>query len=99
MKLYPSDGSQRTEEFYYNNGDLVFAFLEENGLGKENHDANAKGEKYYFQDQKLIAAIGADGQPMNVNGSEAKRMEDKILKESRAFRTAAKDKTPAQERR
>jgi hypothetical protein len=36
---------------------------------------------------------------MNVNGSEAKRMEDKILKESRAFRTAAKDKTPAQERR
>jgi hypothetical protein len=98
MKLYPSDGSQRTEEFYYKDGNLVFAFLEENGLGKENHDANAKGDKYYFQDRKLIAAIGADGQPMNVNGSEAKRMEEKILKESRAFRAAAKDKTLAQER-
>src|SRR5262245_22528604 len=31
MKLYPSDGSQRTEEFYYKDGNLVFAFLEENG--------------------------------------------------------------------
>jgi len=98
MKLYPSDGSQRTEEFYYKDGNLVFAFLEENGLGKENHDANAKGDKYYFQDRKLIAAIGADGQPMNVNGSEAKRMEEKILKESRAFRAAAKDKTLAQQK-
>ena len=88
----------RTEEFYYKDGNLVFALLEENGLGKENHDANAKGDKYYFQDRKLIAAIGADGQPMNVNGSEAKRMEEKILKESRAFRAAAKDKTLAQER-
>jgi hypothetical protein len=98
MKLYPSDGSQRTEEFYYKDGNLVFVFLEENGLGKENHDANAKGDTYYFQDRKLIAAIGADGQPMNVNGSEAKRMEEKILKESRAFRAAAKDKTLALER-
>ena len=97
MKLYPSDGSQRTEEFYYKDGNLVFAFLEENGLGKENHDANAKGDKYYFQDRKLIAAIGADGQPMNVNGSEAKRMEEKMMKESRVFRAAAKDKTLAQE--
>jgi hypothetical protein len=98
MKLYPSDGSQRTEEFYFKDGNLVFAFLEENGLGKENHDANAKGDKYYFQDGKLIAAIGADGQPININGSEAKQMEGKIVKESRAFRAAAKDKTLAQER-
>ena len=98
MKLYPSDGSQRTEEFYYKDGNLVFAFLEENGLGKENHDANAKGDKYYFQDGKLIAGIGADGQPININGSEAKQMEGKILKESHAFRAAAKDKILAQER-
>lgn len=93
MKLYPSDGSQRTEEFYYKDGNLVFAFLEENGLGKENHDANAKGDKYYFQDRKLIAAIGANGDPININDSEAKRMEEKILKESHAFRSAGKDKS------
>src|SRR5262245_64993045 len=98
MKLYPSDGSQRTEEFYYKDGNLVFAFLEENGLGKENHDANAKGDKYYFQDRKLIAAIGANGDPMSVNGSEAKRMEEKILKEYSAFRSAAKDKSMAQQK-
>ena len=66
MKLYPPAGSQRTEEFYYDDGTPVFVFLEANGAGKENHDQNATEDKYYFTDGKLIAATAADGKSIDV---------------------------------
>jgi len=90
MKLYAPEGSQRTEEFYYRNGKPVLVFLEANGAGKENHDQNATGDKYYFADGKLIAAIAADGKSIDVNSAEAKKMSEKLQKESEAFRAAAK---------
>ena len=90
MKLYPPAGSQRTEEFYYRDGKPVFVFLEANGAGKENHDQNATGDKYYFADGKLIAATAADGKSIDVKSAEAKKMSEKLQKESEAFRAAVK---------
>jgi hypothetical protein len=90
MKLYPPAGSQRTEEFYYHDGKPVFVFLEANGAGKENHDQNATGDKYYFTDGKLIAATAANGKSIDVKSAEAKKMSEKLQKESEAFRAAVK---------
>jgi len=90
LKLYPPTGSQKTEEFYYRDGKPVFVFLEENGAGKENHDQNATGDKYYFADGKLIAATAADGKSIDVESAEAKKMSEKLQKESEAFRAAVK---------
>jgi hypothetical protein len=90
MKLYAPAGSQRTEEFYYRDGKPVFVFLEPNGAGKENHDQNATGDKYYFADGKLIAATAADGKSIDVKTAEAKKMSEKLQKESEAFRAAVK---------
>ena len=90
MKLYPPAGSQKTEEFYYRDGKPVFVFLEANGAGKENHDQNATGDKYYFADGKLIAATAADGKSIDVKSAEAKKMSEKLQKESEAFRAAVK---------
>ena len=90
MKLYPTAGSQKTEEFYYRNGKPVFVFLEANGADKENHDQNATGDKYYFADGKLIAATAADGKSIDVKSAEAKQMSEKLQKESEAFRAAVK---------
>ncbi|HEX3321432.1 MAG TPA: hypothetical protein VHR84_12070 [Terriglobales bacterium] len=90
MKLYPPAGSQRTEEFYYHDGKPVFVFLEANGAGKENHDRNATGDKYYFTDGELIAATAADGKSIDVKSAEAKKMSEKLQKESEAFRATAK---------
>jgi hypothetical protein len=90
MKLYPPAGSQKTEEFYYHDGKPVFVFLEENGAGKENHDQKATGDKYYFTDGKLIAATAADGKSIDVKSAEAKKMSEKLQKESEAFRAAVK---------
>ena len=90
MKLYPPAGSQRTEEFYYHDGKPVFVFLEANGAGKENQDRNATGDKYYFTDGKLIAATATDGKSIDVKSAEAKKMSEKLQKESEAFRAAVK---------
>ena len=65
-------------------------FLEANGAGKENHDQNANGDKYYFTDGKLIAATAADGKSIDVKSAEAKKMSEKLQKESEAFRAAVK---------
>jgi hypothetical protein len=90
MKLYPTAGSQKTEEFYYRDGKPVFVFLEANGAGKENHDQNATGDKYYFADGKLIAATAADGKSIDVKSAEAEKMSEKLQKESEAFRATVK---------
>ena len=90
MKLYPTAGSQRTEEFYYRDGKPVFVFLEANGAGKENHDQNATGDKYYFANGELIAATAADGKSIDVKSAEAKKMSEKLQKESEVFRAAVK---------
>ena len=90
MKVYPAAGSQKTEEFYYRNDQPVFVFVEANGAGKENHDANAKGDKYYFANGSLVAAMHSDGKTMDVNSADAKKMADKLKKEAQAFRAAAK---------
>lgn len=90
MKMYPAEGSTKTEEFYYQNGKPVFVFVEENGVKKENHDANAKGDKYYYADGKFVGAISSDGKEMDMKNADTKKMADKLKKESAAFRAAAK---------
>ena len=49
------------------------SFWKRTELGKENHDQNATGDKYYFTDGKLIAATAADGKSIDVKSAEGKR--------------------------
>jgi hypothetical protein len=90
MKMYPGGDSQKTEEFYYHDNKPVFVFVEENGAGKENHDANAVGDKFYFADGTLVAAMSSDGKAKDLNGADVKKMSEKLQKESTAFRAAIK---------
>jgi hypothetical protein len=90
MKMYPGGDSKKTEEFYFHDNKPVFVFVEENGAGKENHDANAVGDKFYFADGTLIAAMSNDGKAMDLNGAAVKKMSEKLQKESTAFRAAVK---------
>jgi len=90
MKMYPGGDSKKTEEFYYHDGKPVLVFLEENGAGKENHDANAVGDKFYFADETLIGAISSDGKAMDLKSADVMKMSDKLQKESTAFRAAVK---------
>lgn len=90
MKMYAAEGSTKTEEFYYHNGQPIFVFLEANGAGKENHDTSAKGDKFYFANGKLIGAQGADGKAMDVKSADTAKQGEKLAKESKAFRAVMK---------
>ena len=90
MKMYPGGDSKKTEEFYYHDGKPVFVFLEANGAGKENHDVNAVGDKFYFTDGTLIGGISSDGKAMDMKSADVMKMSTKLQKESTAFRAAVK---------
>lgn len=90
MKMYPGGDSKKTEEFYYYDGKPVFVFLEENGAGKENHDAKAVGDKFYFAEGTLIGAIARDGKAMDLKSADVMKIAEKLKKESMAFRAVAK---------
>ena len=90
LKTYPGGESKKTEEFYYHDGKPVFVFLEENGAGKENHDASAVGDKFYFADGTLIGAISSNGKAMDVKSADVMKKSEKLQKESAAFQGAVK---------
>jgi len=87
LKVYPAAGS-KTEEFYYRDGRLVFAFVEPSGAGKKGPEPDAKGSKYYFDDGQLIAVVeNGTTAPMN---EQARTMGGKLTRESQAFLESAK---------
>ena len=88
LKVYPTEGSQKTEEFYYDGNRLMFAFVEPKGVGNEGHDANAKGTKYYFDKNGLIA-VATNGK-LSAPDEKARAMGEKLQRESKAFRDAGK---------
>jgi hypothetical protein len=90
LKVYPTAGSQKTEEFYYDNDSLVFVFVEAEGAGKEGHDANAKGTKYYFSDKGLFAVMESGGKMVDPTEDKTSAMGAKLQRESKAFRAAGK---------
>ena len=90
VKMYPQEGSKKTEEFYFYNNEPVFVFVEENGAGKEGHDKNAVGSKYYFSGHELIASTAPDGKAIDNSSAESEKMSGKLEKESVAFRNTLK---------
>lgn len=89
-KLYATADSKETEEFYFYQGHLVFAFLEENGAGKEGHDKNALGDKYYFADGKLIGGTMADGKKIEMADAATENIAKRILKEAKKLQQLLK---------
>jgi hypothetical protein len=90
LKTYPKGGSHKTEEFYFYNNKLVFAFVEPEGEGKIGDDRGAKGDRLYFDDNGLVAWYGEDGKPKDPAGSAFKTKGSKMLVEAVAFRELAK---------
>ena len=89
LKVYPAAGGKKTEEFYYRDGQLVHVFIEPAGAGKRGYDAGARGEKYYFEKGKLLAAMQGD-KMAGTGDSNTRAMAAKLKRESDAFRKAAR---------
>lgn len=89
LKVYPSAGSRKTEEFYYDNNQLVLVFIEPTGAGKAGHHADATGTKYYF-DNKGLFAVMSNGKTVGPLDDTTRAMGKKLQRESKAFCEAAK---------
>jgi hypothetical protein len=89
LKAYPTAASQKTEEFYLENGKLVYVILEPQGGAQKNDLPDAKGEKLYFGDTGLIAWLGEDGKAKDTASPDFKKMGDKLQSELAAFRQLA----------
>jgi hypothetical protein len=51
IKTYPHEGiSTRTEEFYFNEGDLILVTIEDEGLGKRGKEKGVIDKMFYFYD-------------------------------------------------
>ncbi len=58
IKTYPHLGvSKRTEEFYFDNGKLILATIEDDGMGKPGKDKMKIDKLYYFDEDKCIAEM------------------------------------------
>ena len=90
LKIYSPKGENKTEEFYFFDDKLVFAFIEQDGAGKTGDSSEAKGDKFYFGSEGLIGGTKADGSKMDASSEEFKKFNDKLPKEASAFRSVEK---------
>ena len=54
IRTYPQGESARTEEFYFKDGKLILAFIEDDGLSNEGQSEARKGKTYWFSGGKFI---------------------------------------------
>ena len=58
IKTYPYEQiSQRTEEFYLDNGKLVLAVIEDDGTGESGKEDQDIDKMFYFHDNEMIKGV------------------------------------------
>lgn len=85
VKSYPHEGvSARTEEFYFRDGNLVLAVIEDDGSAAV--DAEAEDKRYYFLDGAVIQEFAASGETeYAIRDSDGER----LLQEAAEYRDLA----------
>lgn len=90
LKVYSAAGEKKTEEFYFLDDKPVYAFIENDGMSKKGDASEAKGDKFYFGSEGLIAFIKADGSKVEASSEEFKKFNEKLTKEANVFREIGK---------
>ena len=86
LRLIPRAGAKpETEEFYFNNGNLVFVYYEPDGAGKSERHVESDGDSFYFGSEGLIAWVRADGTRVDPNDPDFKYWSGQLLKEAARF--------------
>lgn len=80
-----STASTASEEFYYNDGKLVYVYAEPDGATKSDPHVETSGDKFYFGSEGMFAWIKADGTRVDLTDPEFAKWSAQILKESDRF--------------
>ena len=77
IKTYPHEGvSERSEEFYFMDGELVLAFIEDDGASSIGRDEARKGKAYYYHNGEVIHEENTSGEAENsIRNSDAERLQ------------------------
>jgi hypothetical protein len=86
LRLLPPLGIRtKTEEFYFDNGNLIFVYEEPNGAAKAAQQSEFGGDAFYFGSEGLIAWVRSGGKHVDPNSDEFKAKSAKLLKEAARF--------------
>jgi hypothetical protein len=87
LRLIPSarSGDQGTEEFYYDDGKLVFVYYEPDGATKSEPHTETGGDAYYFGREGLIAWVRGDGSRVDPSDADFKAWSKHLLNEAERF--------------
>ncbi len=76
IKTFPYEKvSQRTEEFYFQNGKLMIAFIEDDGLQRIGKSEERTGKTYYyFEDAVIKEANQTNEKETSIRASDSERL-------------------------
>lgn len=76
VKTYPYDKiSKRTEEFYFQDGKLILAVIEDDGTGEAGKEKEKLNKLYYFNEEKPLHEINNSGETeYSIKESHAERL-------------------------
>jgi hypothetical protein len=85
IRMIPAAPRTATEEFYYNDGKLVYVYYEPGGAEKSDPHPEVSGEKYYFGAEGMIAWEKADGTRVDPSNADFMYWSAQLLKEADRF--------------
>jgi hypothetical protein len=92
IRMLPVSPETGTEEFYFNDGKLVYAFYDPNGAtkadGKDENEAKG-GERFFFGEEGLISWI-KDGVAMDTGSADFRYWSEQLLREADRFSRGTK---------
>ena len=92
IKTYPYTAiSKRTEEFYFDNGTLILAVIEDNGSGERGKVAETVDKMYYFHNEEVILEKSNElEKEYSIRNSDA----EELLKEVNEYLEIFKERFP-----
>ena len=86
IQVYPHKGvSERTEEFYFMDGKLVFVSIKDKGTEVKEGKDIGMGKEFYFDNDKLIKFDNKSGEESKNIDEEKKMYESKLPFEAKEF--------------
>lgn len=88
------EGGRTLEEYYFANGKLIFVFQKESRYDRplSGKVVRTSENRFYFESDRLIRWLGADGKPVASGTAEYQEKQDEYLETSRKFVNAARSK-------
>lgn len=89
IKTYPHASiSTRTEEFYFRDGKLMLAYIEDEGTQSESGGAHATGKEYYYDNGRFVAERDMSGEKeRSIRHSDEERLEAEAIEYQGIFKS------------